>query len=513
MAPLIIFNSSPPNKTSVNLVIFLCYLGEERIAHYLFVQVKMAYNQLTSLPKMTDDRKILMMKKLISVCCLAILLTACSNDLFRSAAPSNPDNSNSLFDDPSLRTWGDVPFSLAQYVSNEAKRRHTFDISMVVDEQGNRKPQHHLTISGGGANGAYGAGILNGLTEAGSRPEYRLVTGVSTGAIIGLYAFLGEEFDDKLKSFYTQLSDKDLYETRYIWQLFSSASLLDTAPFEARVRSEINRELLEKVKLQYLRGRNFLVKTTNLDEQRPVIWNMGAIAMHSTPEAELLFESVIIASASIPGIFEPVLIPVTTVGVTHDEMHVDGGVIAQVFFMPENINVREFEKVEILNLSHHGHKLQDKVESYVWLINNSRIAASWHPTRLSIADIVGRSIATMIKFQGRSNIAQIYKQSELTGSSFNLSYIHDNVPDAPDDAPFDQSYMQSMYCYGYAQGLEQEHWNNNLPDYAKLQGAAAHNSHSANNADAMNIANFDWELIKVGLSEKISSCLRAMPQS
>ncbi|WP_295894093.1 patatin-like phospholipase family protein [uncultured Vibrio sp.] len=444
------------------------------------------------------------MMKNFSVVCLSILLVACSSGVNRVAAPPNPMSVNSLFSDPTIRVWGDVPLSVEQLIESETLRKHSLDVTLIIDDEGNPKPQHHLTISGGGANGAYGAGLLNGLTQSGERPEYRLVTGISTGAIIGLYAFLGEEYDDKLKSFYTQLSDQDLYQTRYIWQLFSSSSLLDTAAFEARVRKEIDRELLNEVKKQYLRGRSFLVQTTNLDEQRPVIWNMGAIAMHDTPEAEALFESVILASASIPGIFEPVLIPVYVDGVLHDEMHVDGGVIAQVFFIPEVLDIEAIAEVEKLNLKQRGFDVQHGKQSYVWLINNARIGASWHPTALSITDIVSRSISTMIKFQGRSSIAQVYKQSQLTESSFNYSYIPDLLPDAPEDLPFDKVYMQSLYCYGYALGLKQSHWSSNLPNYAQIhEEGAAHQKRSG----ATNIRDFDWEQLDSGLSNQIHTCL------
>ncbi|QLE84146.1 hypothetical protein FLM48_03015 [Shewanella sp. Scap07] len=450
------------------------------------------------------------MTRTICACLLSLLLIACSSQPERIVAPSQPDSITHLLNDPTIRHWGDVPFTIEQHTNNEAQRQDTFDISLLVDEHNKLKDQHHLTISGGGANGAYGAGLLNGLTHSKTRPEYRLVTGISTGAIIGLYAFLGPDHDDKLTSFYTQLSDKDLYESRYIWQLFSSSSLLNTAAFEARVRSEINRPLLDKVKQQHLRGRTFLVKTTNLDEQRPVIWNMGAIAMHETAEAEQLFEDVILASASIPGIFEPVLIPTLVDGKSFDEMHVDGGVVAQVFFMPEDMDIEAFEQLENHNLSQLGHQNQPRVKNHIWLISNSRIAANWHPTKLSITDIMGRSIATMIKYQGRSNIAKIYQQSQLTNSSFNLSYMDIKVPSGPASAPFDQQYMQHIYCYGYAQGLNGQHWSNRTPDYGKLQtanGKLTTESLQVNNA---NISQFNWETVDIGLSAKIATCLKTL---
>lgn len=435
---------------------------------------------------------------------LSMLLFACSNIAQRNPAPQETVDVSDAIQHNAVRYWGDVPIPIEQYVLSETPRRNTFDRSLVLHENGKTKTQHHLILSGGGANGAFGAGLLNAMSDNDNRPEYRLVTGISTGALLGLFAFLGEEYDHKLREFYTELSDNDLYETRNIWQLFSSSSLLNTKKFEQKVRSEVDRQLLDKVKAEYLRGRTFLVKTTNLDSQRPVVWNMGAIALSDSDEAESLFESVLIASAAIPGIFEPVLIPTIIDGVRYDEMHVDGGVVAQSFFLPEDWDVEATTRIEKEALSKLGIDVQEESESAVWIINNARIASTWQPIPLQLTDITGRSISTMIKYQGRNNLIQIHHQSQLTGSSFHLSYIDDQIPGAPDNAPFSKEYMQYMYCYGYARGSDPSHWTDSVPQNKTLDAAANRSKLETT------IGEFDWELIDRGLSLEINKCLNQL---
>ncbi len=433
------------------------------------------------------------------------LLTACSSNLHRAAPPFPVDTSANPAE--TYRVWGDQRISTDQFLAVESVRYETFDRSLLIDEDGNLKPQHHLTISGGGANGAYGAGLINGLSDSGNRPEYRLVTGISTGAILGLYAFLGESYDDRIKSFYTQLSDTDLYESRSIWQFLSSPSLLNTSKFEQIVREEIDRDLLNAVKAQYLRGRTFLVKTTNLDAQRAVIWNMGAIALLDTVEAEHLFESVIIASASIPGIFEPVLIPVEIDGEIYDELHVDGGVVAQVFFIPEDFDIDQYPSPEKQHLSELEDEQTKETENHIWVINNSRIGAIWKPVEPKITDIMGRSISTMLTYQNRNNLTQIYQQSSLTNSSFNLSYIEQSIPDAPEDSPFNKGYMQQMYCYGYTQGLNPNHWSKQPPSTGEILANVGNNQGTHEDIQA-----FNWDSIEPGLESKINTCVEGLKE-
>ncbi|WP_112480202.1 patatin-like phospholipase family protein [Vibrio variabilis] len=400
------------------------------------------------------------------------LLTACAPSLQRNALTPDIALSSEAMFDPSIRTWGDLTHSYDVDGQGTYLRPIQLDKSLLNDLGDKTRTIDHLSISGGGAEGAYGAGLLNGLSDSGQRPEYRLVTGISTGAIIGLHAFLGEDFDPELRELYTQTTDKDIYKKRGLWALTHSPSLIDTTPFEEMVRAFIDRDILDKVREQHLRGRLFLVKTTHLDAQRSVIWNMGEIALHQGDTAVNLFQDVIIASAAIPGVFNPVLISVNIDGVVYDEMHVDGGVVSQVFFMPNYFDVSEAvdnrrQLIEQLEVTE-----ETQINSKVWVISNTRLGAKWSDTTPSFTNIMGRSIQTMIKYQRRDNIAQIYRQAQETESDFHHSYLPHLIPKGQPDKPFNAGYMQYLYCYGYLRGLDSQHWEDTPPDYWRIQQEA-----------------------------------------
>ncbi|SEG05676.1 patatin-like phospholipase family protein [Vibrio hangzhouensis] len=433
------------------------------------------------------------------------VLTACAPSLQRNVLTPDMEVAGEMMFESNIRTWGDLTHSYDIGGQGSHSLNTPLDKSILNDLGNQTKSIDYLSISGGGAEGAYGAGLLNGLSDSGQRPEYRLVTGISTGAIIGLYAFLGQEFDPALRDLYTQTSDEDIYNKRGLWALTHSPSLMDTTPFDQMVRAFIDRDVLDKVKEQHLRGRLFLVKTTHLDAQRSVIWNMGEIAMHQGDEAVKLFQDVIIASASIPGVFNPVLISVNIDGVKYDEMHVDGGVVSQVFFLPDYFDVSEAvdntrQMIEQLDVTEDTH-----INSKVWVISNTRLAAKWNETTPSFTGIMGRSIQTMIKYQRRSNIAQIYRQAQETDSEFRHSYLSHLIPEAQSDAPFNAGYMQYLYCYGYLRGLDNQHWEETPPNYWQIQNEARDALKTPNAVE--HIDQFDWDTLEEGLHKTVTQCL------
>lgn len=440
---------------------------------------------------------------LFAGCCT--LLTACAPSMQRNALTPDMAVADEAMFDPSIRTWGDLThnYDIGQ---QGAHSLHTqLDKSLLNDMGNQTKSIDHLSISGGGAEGAYGAGLLNGLSDSGQRPEYRLVTGISTGAIIGLYAFLGQDFDPALRELYTQTSDEDIYTKRGLWALTHSPSLIDTTPFEQMVRAFIDQDVLDKVREQHLRGRLFLVKTTHLDAQRSVIWNMGEIALHPGDKSIELFQDVIIASAAIPGVFNPVLISVNIDGVKYDEMHVDGGVVSQVFFLPDYFDASEAvdntrELIERLEFTEETH-----INSHVWVISNTRLGAKWSETTPSFTGIMGRSIQTMIKYQRRNNIAQIYRQAQETESEFRHSYLPHLIPEAQTDEPFNAGYMQYLYCYGYLRGFDYQHWEDTPPDYWQMQNKTKEKLKSSSVVG--HIEQFDWDTLEPGLHKRMKQCL------
>ncbi|MEL6747457.1 MAG: patatin-like phospholipase family protein, partial [Pseudomonadota bacterium] len=236
---------------------------------------------------------------------------------------------------PAARAWGDfVPGDVATAI------RQAFPGLPPIGANAQRTPDGRtvldtLALSGGGGDGAYGAGLLVGWTKAGTRPEFEIVTGVSAGALTAPFAFLGPEYDPMLRELWTAFSTRELIVPRGLGGLLQGDALTDTAPLAQLIARYMNDAALAKIAAQYARGRALVVLTTNLDAQRPVVWNMGAIAASSDPRAPTLFRQVLLASAAIPSVFPPVNIDVVGAdGKAYEELHVDGGITANMFISP-----------------------------------------------------------------------------------------------------------------------------------------------------------------------------------
>src|SRR5947207_12676637 len=234
-------------------------------------------------------------------------------------------------------------------------------------------PDPWLALSTGGGDGAFGAGLLNGWSESGKRPEFSVVTGVSTGALMAPYAFIGSAQDSGLKRAYTEYNAGDIFE-----DVKTAESLVDTWPLKRLIAKEVTPELLAQVAEAHKRGRRLLVVTTNLDAQRGVVWNMGAIAAKGDEAALKLFRDVLAASTAIPGLFPPVMIDVETNGKKTQEMHADGGLTAQIFVAPESM----------LNTS----SITKLPASELYLIVNSRLTPEFQMTERSLIFVLGHSI-------------------------------------------------------------------------------------------------------------------------
>ena len=186
-----------------------------------------------------------------------------------------------------------------------------------------------LAISGGGSDGAYGAGVLTGWTEAGTRPEFAVVTGSSIGSLIAPFAFLGPRYDEEIRKNFTTIAAADIFEDRV-----TRDSLFDHWPLKRIIEQRVTAKLLSEIAAEHARGRRLLVATTNLDAGRRVLWNMGAIAARGDDKALKLFRDILLASCSIPGFFSPVGIEVEANGKRFEEMHNDGTLTAPFFAIP-----------------------------------------------------------------------------------------------------------------------------------------------------------------------------------
>ncbi len=205
---------------------------------------------------------------------------------------------------------------------------------------GNTGDYHMLALSGGGADGAFGAGLLNGWSERGDRPRFEMVTGISTGALIAPFAFLGSDYDDELKRLYTTIDDNSIALPRSFPGGLLGDSLNDSAPLARLIEQSLTDDIIRRIGIEYGKGRFLIVGTTNLDLGRQIIWNIGALAMSDRPEAFSAIRRVLLASASVPGLFPPVLFDVDVKGRTHQELHVDGGAAAQLYLYPVGLTLR-----------------------------------------------------------------------------------------------------------------------------------------------------------------------------
>jgi len=314
-------------------------------------------------------------------------------------------------------------------------------------------PMSMLAISGGGDNGAFGAGLLSGWTARGTRPEFKVVTGVSTGALIAPFAFLGPKYDPVLRSVYTEVSQPDIFKPRNILSGLFGDAMADTTPLLKLVNRHIDRPLLDAIAAEYAKGRLLLVATTNLDTLEPVIWNMTAIAASPDPHAPALFSKILVASAAIPGAFPPVLIDVRVDGVAYQEMHVDGGALAQVFIYPPNLRIGEASAA--LGLQR---------QRTLYIIRNARLDTDWASVKRRTLPIATRAIGSLMQSQGIGDLYRIYVTTQRDGVDYNLLFIPASFK-APHTGEFDRTYMRALFKVGYDLGAAGAPWRKHPPGY------------------------------------------------
>lgn len=381
-------------------------------------------------------------------------LTACSLPVRAPAVPSKQEARAELPGMSNVRYLVGNPADMARL------RRDVADT--WVRERAWRKqqglgdalpPSNLLALSGGGEKGAFGAGLLKGWTEAGTRPEFLLVTGISTGALIAPFAFLGPDYDDRLKALYTTTSSRDLIELRSVLAALTHDALADTMPLRRLLQKHIDRAFLDAVAAEYDKGRELWVSTTNLDARQRVIWNLTKIARSRDPRAVTLFHDIMIASASIPGAFPPVMIDVTVEGRPHQEMHVDGGAMAQVFVYPPSLDLEQLAQAQ------GGERART-----LYVVMNARLDAEWADTERRVLSIASRAITSMIHTQGVGDLYRIYLTAQRDGLDFNLAYIPADFQYPPHEE-FDTGYMRALYETGYRLGRQGFAWDKTPPDF------------------------------------------------
>lgn len=394
-----------------------------------------------------------MLKKCPLIILLVFLISGCAN--VRHVVPPDLLGSARVFGMQDIRAFSGNPSEtfkkdFIKLLEQEQKGKDYF-FGFNTDQT-----VYMLAISGGGDKGAYGAGLLCGWSAAGTRPAFKIVTGISTGAIIAPMAFLGSSYDGTLKELFTKYSTKDIAQKRFprIGFLFSN-SFVSTKPLERLIDHYINADLLKRIAAEYNKGRRLYVGTTNLDAKRLVIWDMGKIASMGDEKALTLFRKIILASASIPIAFPPVYLNVEANDKTYDEMHVDGGITRQVFFLHDVLqgfdNALKEKGLDISGIRYE-----------IYIIRNGYAEPLYHEVPDKLGAIAIQTVDTMINAQGVGDLYQLYMFITGNKSDFNLAYIPASYVSKAKEF-FDPVEMQALFDLGFKEASGGYPWRKRPP--------------------------------------------------
>lgn len=385
------------------------------------------------------------------------LLQACGTVKQYKVLPAQLENRAQVPGFDNIRSWGDAP-----NVGLEKSAIRSLQEEKAANH-GRLKPEMTaLALSGGGADGAFGAGYICGWTKSGKRPQFKLVTGISTGALMAPFVFLGPAYDAKLKKLYTNISDKSIYKPYSIVGIFMSIigvspspSLADNSPLEKLVAKEVDAKMLRRIAEEHRKGRRLIIGTTQFNAQRLVIWNMGAIASSHSPEALKLFHQIMVASSSLPVSFPPQMIKVRADGQIYQEMHVDGGIEVQVMLYENALT--PFAKSE----KRGGSVIRPRT---LYIIRNQKIYPEWQYVKPELKDIALRSIDSLTKSQGIGDTFRLYTYAQRDHINFNLTFIPSSFKEIA-KTPFDNAYMRKAFDLGYRMGSQGSQWQQYPPDY------------------------------------------------
>ena len=376
-----------------------------------------------------------------------VAISGCAAQLVRTPVPANLVDKAAIANAPDVRYWGDaLPKNIRQAFALSA--RQTRETRPHLFKNGRRKTAKFLAISGGGSHGAFGAGLLVGWTAAGTRPEFDLVTGVSTGALSAPFVFLGPRYDRQLKEIYTRYGTEQLIQKQVIAGLLGGAAIADNSKLAAVIASYVDRAFLRAIAREHRRGRRLLISTTNIDAERPVVWDMGRIAQRDSKRSLALFRKILLASAAVPAVFPPVVINVTAGGKRLQELHVDGGTTGQVFFLPPQLLVRNFVPKK---------RRRHPIDAELYVVMNGSLSPKFQTVDARTAVIASRSLWTIMKQQAIGDLYKLYVEARNN----RIKYFQASIPDSftlTSKEPFDLAYMKALFQHGFDLGRRGYHW-------------------------------------------------------
>ena len=384
-----------------------------------------------------------------------LIIASCASEPIRNPVPLELQDIAQVIDMPGIRVWGDggndsLHADIVQSIHNEPEGLFPRGPNGEFQYSG-------LALSGGGDHGAFGAGFLNGWSQSGTRPVFKIVTGISTGALIAPFAMLGPAYDELLQKAYTTITIDNIMKKWSIAGAYWRESLDDNHPLQEMVHEVISNEVIDAIGMAHKKGQRLFIATTNFDAQRPVIWNMGAVATSKHPDAYSLFRNILIASTSIPVLFPPIFFGVEADGKTYDEMHVDGGTVGQMFFYGSSLDwkaaLRDASGIE--NPIDH---------SILYVIIDGEVDPEHEAVRRRLMPITDRTIKTLIKVSAWSALYRMYLHAQVGGYDFNFVGLPDDYV-AKSKQPYDPAEMNRMFEIGYEMGQKGEGWQTVPPGF------------------------------------------------
>lgn len=355
---------------------------------------------------------------------------------------------------PHARFYGDKPaadhaFDLAAFAA------HRLPALRAAAAPGEKPRAHMLLLSGGGSDGVFGAGLLNGWTASGERPAFDVVTGVSIGALMAPYAFLGPDYDADLRAMFLDLNGaEDVFVLRLLGVLAGAIAAADTRPLERLIEARVTPALLDRVAAEHAKGRRLFVGTTYLDAKRPVTWNMGEIAASGRPDRLTLFRQILLASAAVPGLAPPVFIETELDGARYREMHVDGGVMNSMVFAAPDLSRPPFGGED------------PPVAVTLWAVQNNRLRARYQPTPETLRGVVGDAVSELIRSQSRGDQSRIYFIAARFGFDYRLAQPPRELAPPPGEE-FAPSYLRALFEHAEAAARGGFEWREAPPAFTR----------------------------------------------
>lgn len=377
---------------------------------------------------------------MLTILLVSVGLSGCLNEPGRRPVPLDLAAEARIERVELARIWGDRVTPDLHALVDRQFRQTRAAVATGARRSAALRQVDFLAISGGGADGAYAAGLLVGWTARGNRPEFEVVTGVSTGALAAPFAFLGPSYDSELTEVFTQHGDADIYTDLGVVGLMGKG-LYDNSPLRRLIDRYLTEQVVAAIANEYRRGRRLLVQTTNIDAERPVIWDVTAIAASDRADRKRLISDVLLASSAMPVVFPPVRIAVEVDGDSREELHVDGGTVAQVFFAPPDIGLEKFERRNLGSVR----------SRHLYLVRNGRLEPQYKATEEGPLAIARRAMGTLVKYQAVSDLTRIGKQAAQAGARFSYASIPPGFLEAP-KSEFDRDYMRKLFEVGRQDG-------------------------------------------------------------